>query len=519
MAQGGGQHCIVSFEEVRATVAGIDISAIAEMSVTATANSIPSITLLVDPVQQTGVLTDAVSPMRLATAKSVLELCRGLVKTDAATLSLSFRAVTSPAADSAGEAFSLSGWPLTDVALSPVHHGDICLVSLTFMHPVCKSDFGGAVPGLLSASFSYGDIDGGNPLEVFIAALRGFSDAKRIEPDKIGKYAFGSDPAVVRDGVLNQLDKAVGALETHVRWVGGGMLPGENVLSAWHDCLVKGIAAYASPGGGISVFRRFAGSVIPECSLALGGDYTAESLEVAEFAPWSTPSFSIPDSDIIALQFPAKDPAPLSGISITTMEAPATPVGGLHLDASLTGASPVDVFYVPDSELSAEYMYGPIQQCTEPGWLAGAYLFMLTQADRSITDAVKAKFGGFSSATSIARGGQAQLRGAPTNELQLAYSEALSACAQAYYETQLMKDLAFSVTARLMFRANGMVLCPGKVVSFTSDGAPVISGYIQRVTHTVSVSGKTATTNIVCSYPQYGAPPSGITSTANALYR
>lgn len=513
-------HFLVSFENVSASVGGYDISSIVELHLSATANDIPQITLLVDAGHSEGGEPQAVSPVSLDNARQIFETCRGMVKKDGSTLSLSLTCRADGPGGSDTQNLNISGWLLTDVSLSPIQEGGVCTVALTFMHPLCKAHFGGVVPGLLAKPPDLSSLSGSNPLEVFVSALEIYGEeAQRVQPRE-ASVPGASDAADVRDRLLQHLAKATESLNASVSWSSGGGLPAESQLASWGDLLRMGLTCYALPSGGTSVFQRFAKMMLPECSLALGGDYTQEQLSVGPLEPWAEASLTIRERDIVSLQFPQSDPSPISGVQVQSSNtADGSPLS-YHVDSCQTEETPSEIYYVPESELAADYLYGPIQQFQEPGWLGHMSYYEQCQSDGDLSDALGAQDGSLQIAVSTPRGGNPTFGGGGGGDGSPAvdYSEALLACAKAYYETSLMKDWSFTVNCRLLFDASGGRLCPGKVLSVQSDSGDVLSGYVISVTHAISVVNRSAVTSVVCTHPRIGAPPESITSTSNALY-
>lgn len=521
MSEPTPKQYLVSFENVSASVGGYDISSIVELRLQVVANTMPQLTLLVDVAGSgEGAGEKAMESVSLDNAREVFDTCRSMVRKDGATLSLSLTCSLDGPAGAESQSLSLNGWLLTDVALSPVQRQGVCTASLTFSHPVCKAHFGGAVPGLVAVPPVLDGVEGGNPLDVFIRALRIYESSQRFAPLP-ASVPGASSPAEIREQLLTRLSKATTDLEQTVTWTHGG-LPAFSYLAGWGDLLCKGLARYAQPSGGNSVFQALLGGLIPECSLALGGDYTQGTLELGPFEPWAAASLTIPDSDIVTLDFPQSDPSPISGVHMV-MSATNSGLGvSYHPIGCQAGEEsyPAETYYVPDSELSAEYMYGPIQQFEEPGWMIDMAQYELAQFGGDIADALlTAAGGGLKTAASVPRGGGASFgSGGGSGGSSIDYSQALLACAKAYFETSLMKDWAFTIGARLLFSTQGGIICPGKVIGVTAGGGEVLGGYITGVEHVISVPSRAATTRIMCTHPRFGTLPEAITSPTNALY-
>lgn len=505
----GTPNYLVTFDNVSAAIGGIELSAIAELRLAASANGVPALTLLVDPNQPSKGEAEALSSTGLADAARNVEGYRSMVKSEA-TLELSFLVNTIPGAQ---EWFSLTGWVLTDVSLSPVEMHGVCYASLTFMHPICKADFGGAVPGLLSTSDTLLPLAGKDPFSAFTAALNAYANAPRNPPEDVSG-GIGTSPAAVQKTVIDKLQSATQALQATVAWEGGAGLPCVSQLIGWSDFIAKGLAVYAAPSEGSSVLNRFLGQFVPECSLALGGDYTQPKLSLTKFEPWADPSLYISDGAILSMQFPQKDPAPLSGVSMVTLGTDNATGPSWHRETKQLSLKPASIFYVPRSELDAPYMYGPIYRMSEPAWLVSARSYMLAASDTGKSDAG----GGFNSPSTIGRDQAAPVSSVPNGGESQKYNRAMLACAKAFYTTLLMKDFTFTLTLPLTFDVSGGKLCPGKVLSVESDGNSVVTGYVTSVIHVVSVPSRTATTVVTCAYPRIPDRPEGIEDTKNALY-
>ena len=505
---------VVVFENVSASVGGYDISSILELHLNATANDIPFVTLVVDGGHSNAGKPEAASALALSEVRSLLDVCRAMVKKSGATLNLS---LTARAVGGRGDTqtMSISGWMLTDVSIAPVRRGGLVTVALTFMHPICKSHYGGVVPGLLASGLALDSVSGDNPLEVFVSALKTYGEsAKRSSPLPVG--IGGADSLRIRENLLTRLASATAALKSSLRWTGGG-LPARNQLAGWEQLHRYALALYAMPSGGTSVFQRFARVLVPECSLAVGGDYTSASLDVGPFMPWADESASVDDSDILGVQFPQSDPSPISGVRVIGGETGESALISYHLDTSQALRRTADVFYVPSEELQAEYLYGPIHQFQEPGWLTVMKGYAASRSNTGSSDLPSARYGKLILPGSK-KAGTATFSSVAEKLLpSFSAAQAMMACAKAYYETSLMKDWAFSVETRLMFRTGGALICPGQVIGFRSTGTTVVAGYVNSVTHTISVPSRTATTVIECTHPRFGAPPNGIKG-SNALY-
>jgi len=527
MSDQAPKHYLVSFKDVSASISGVDISSIVELRLQAAANTVPQVTLLVDvPGTIDGVGTKAVAPVSLDNAREMFDICRSMVRKDGATLSLSLTCqLDRPGGTTDGgapetQSLKLDGWLLTDVALSPIQRQGVCTAALTFSHPLCKAHFGGAVPGLVAVPPVLGEVWGGNPLDVFVNTLRIYASARRFRPLPAA-IPGASSPAEMREQLLARLEKATSDLEDAVEWTHGG-LPAFGYLAGWGDLLCHGLARYAQPSGGNSVLQAMLGGLVPECSLALGGDYTKAKLQLGPFEPWGSASLTVPDSDIVSLDLPQADPSPISGVQML-MSATSSDLGVSYHPIgcqAYKGADPAETYYVPESELSSEYLYGPIQQFEEPGWMVDMAYYELAKFSGKVSDVQGAVGGGLRTATTTPRGGGASFGsgGGGSGKSSIDYSQAMLACAKAYYETSLMKDWSFTIGARLMFSTSGGVICPGKVIGVTAGGGEVLGGYITAVEHVISVPSRAATTRIMCTHPRFGALPAAITSPTNALY-
>jgi len=509
---------LVSFEDVHATCGGVDISAITELKVSTMTNGVPLIMLSVDGGNSDMSGSVAAEGVSLDNARIIFDACRSMVKTDGATLSLSLTCRAVGPGGSETQTLSINGWMLIDVALSSVQRKGVCTASLTFAHPLYKAHLGGAMVGLLETPPLVSQVNGGNPLDVFVNALTTYASTARAKPEPITlPGAYG--PAEVHPILQSHLMKALSALRASVTWEGGG-LPAEKILAGWGPALCAGIAtSYAVPSAGNSVLHTLFSGLIPECSLALGGDYMAGSLTLKPFEPWADASVELSDSRVMSVDFPSNDPSPISGVKFMVA---ATSGGGFiswHYDGAQGGGSrPFEAFYVPKSELDAPYMYGPIQQFTEPAWLqqmAGHFDNLMSYKK---SDAETTGSGLWHSATTVPRNGSVPTGGGGSKVSSTVYAEAALMCAKAYFETSLMKDWGFSVSAHLSITVGGSTLCPGKVLKVTTPSGEVVSGYITQVEHVISVASRAASTRVVCTHPRFGKLPAAITSPKNALY-
>ena len=514
----GPQHYLVSFEDVHATCGGFDISDITELHISAPANGVPQVTLLVAAGTPAEGEPADIGGVSLSNARTIFEACRSLVRTDGGTLDLSLTCRTVGAEGESTQSLHLAGWMLVDVALSPVQRRGVCNAALTFAHPLYKAHLGGAMVGLLAQQPQLSAVYGENPLAVFVSALNAYASAARIDAPSFTVPGTAASLIDIQKGLHGQLLKAIAALSSAVAWRGGG-LPAANALGGQVQALWLGLASYGIPTGN-SVLHTLLSSLIPECSLALGGDFTAPSLELGPFTPWADPAFTIPDSDIVSFDFPHSDTVPISGVRLTVEASSGGDVvswNALGCQAG-NGAKPFEIFYVPQSELSAEYMYGPIQQFVEPGWLVHTAAYGSGLRARGESDVVTARDGTFHSPANVPRGEAFPLSGGVGDVPAIDYARAALQCAKAYFETSYRKDWEFTATLRLMFSGDAGMLCPGRVLSITSDSSEVVAGYVTLVDHVISVANRTATTKIVCSHPRFDGLPAAITSSANALY-
>ena len=433
MAESAPRHYLVSFEGVSASVGGYDISAIMELRLSAAANGIPQLTLLVNAGPEDAGGGTQVEAVSLANAREGLDRCRAMVRTDGGTLSLSLTCRLDGPTGSETQSLSLSGWLLTDVALSPVQRRGVCTASLTFQHPVCKAHLGGTVPGLVAIPPVLDGLEDSNPLAVFVRALRLYAVAQR-SMSLPAVIPGASPPDVVREQLLSRLEKATSDLEAAVRWTHGG-LPAFGHLAGWGDLLCKGLAVYASPGGN-SVLQSLLGGLVPECSLALGGDYTQAALELGPFEPWADASVTIDDSDIVSLAFPQTDPAPISGVKMVLSDTGSGLGVSYHVEGCQAGekAYPAETFYIPDSELAAQYLYGPIQQFQEPGWMVRMAELEHNKSAAPVSDARSASSGGLVTSATVPRDGAVAFApGGAAFSSSIDYSQAMLACAKAYF--------------------------------------------------------------------------------------
>lgn len=514
------KHYLVSFDSISASVGGSDISSVMEMRLTAAANSVPQLTLLVDAgaSKANGNLVDVVS---LANASGILGKFRSMMRTDGGTLSLSLTCTfTGPGGSNEKQSLSLNGWMLTDVAMAPVQRDGVCTAALTFQHPICKAHFGGAVPGLVAvpATLDGALVGSTNPLAVFINSLYMYGALQRETALPVSTPG-ASSPDATRANLLQRLTSTADALRSTVKWTHGG-LPAFAYLAGWGADLCRGLSCYAAPSSGNSVLHALLGGLVPECSLALGGDYTKEALELGPFEPWAESSLAISDSDIISLELPQADPTPISGVQIRTA-ATNSALGDTYMVEGCQageGALPAASIYIPQSELGAPYLYGPIQQFSEPGWMVGMSYSEDTEYLKWVSDTVCANAGVLTSAVTAQDDDISFGVGGGKGGSARDYAAALMLCAKAYYETSLMKDWAFTIESRLMFSVGGGILCPGKVLGVNAGSSEVLGGYITGVEHVISVPSRVAVTRIMCTHPRFGSLPPAITSRKNALY-
>ena len=508
---------LVSFEGVSASVGGFDISGIVEFRLQAAANAVPEITLLVD-IGQDG-SAEAVEAVSLGNAGQVFGTCRDMVRTDNGVLSFSVTCRVDGPGGPSTQTLALDGWLLTDVALSPVKREGVCTASLTFRHPLFKAHLGGSVPTLVAKPVAFPHAEGGNPLSVFTEALRAYGAAKRRTslPAIVPGAAY---PAEIREQLLSRLERAVADLESSLVWTHGS-LPALGYMGGWESAIARALAeSYAGPSGGNSVLQALLGGLVPECSLAIGGDYTKGQLEIGPFEPWADASLAIADSDIVSLDFPQTDPSPISGVRMILAYTESDKEGSYHPGFCQEGSMlyPAETFYVPDSELKALYLYGPIQQFTEPGWLSLASAYANREAARLEADVVQAATGKLRTAVTASRDAEVTFAQPQGGGAAIDYATAALACAKAYFETSLMKDWTFTVGSRLMFSVGGSVICPGRVVKVMADGREVLGGYVAAVEHVVSVPSRSAVTRVMCTHPRFGKRPDAVTSPTNALY-
>lgn len=507
---------LVTFEDVTATVGGFDISSILELQLSANANGVPSIVLMVDAGHTGSANTSLIGGrVTVGEIRKAYDALRPMVKTSGATLSLSLTARAAGGADI--QTLKISGWMLTDVAASPVEYKGVCTLSLTFMHPLCKAHFGGMVPGLLSAPPDLKGLHGANPLDAFAEALRVYGAQAKRERSDVDHVAGMRGLGGVRGNMLQRLSQASAALTGALAWKGPSRLPAQNVAAVWTDFIRMGLLYYALPGEGLSVLGRFM-SMAGECSLAIGGDFTSGQLEVGPFLPWAPASLSLDDSDITDMQFPSQDPTPLSGVRVESTDASVDEPTSHTIEGSQLSTVRMDSFYIPQSELDAEFLYGPIQQFSEPGWLMYAHGYALDATVPGKSDVRSASMNRYSDPRTVSRNQGAPAVASAVNAMKINYGSALLACAKAYFETSVMKDWAFTIGARFIVSGGGGLICPGRVLSVRSNGAEVLAGYVASVRHTISVAGRTAKTEIACTHPRFGAPPFGISGTSNALY-
>lgn len=500
---------IVSFEGVSATVGGVDIAALVELHLNFTANSIPTVTLLVD-VGAVNENASAVDGVSLAEAGGFLQGLRGMVKSSSGTLELSVTAVSTGPGGSDTQTLKLSGWMLTDVAFSPVVRGGVCTASLTFMHPICKANFGGEMPALLSTNPVFND-GGSNPLDVFISALKTYADTARVADvrDTPNVPDGSAGPLEIREALLSQMDKAVSALAAHTAWSGGG-LPLFTALAAYEPQVIQALSRYAAPTGGTSVFQRFSRALVPECSLVMGGDFTSSALSVHPLCPWASPTSSVGEGDIVSIALPQRDPSPISGVHMLSNDTSEELEDSYHQDGAQIKKLPSEIFYVPQSEIGAEYMYGPIVQLQEPGWLYDTHCLVVAASRTPPKQPATPTSTPISDDT-------ASINAMGESQVAIDYASALMACSKAYYETSLMSGWVFEVTCRLMLSAN---IRPGEVMAVKAAGSTVLCGYVNSITHSISIRGRSATTVVTCSHPQImGKRPESITSGDNAMYQ
>lgn len=504
----GARSYIVSFEGVSANVGGVDISALVELHLNFTANSIPTVTLLVD-VGAVNESASAVDGVSLVKAGGFLQSLRGMVKSSSGTLRLSVTAVSMGPGGSDTQTLKLSGWMLTDVVFSPIVRGGVCTASLTFMHPICKANFGGEMPALLSTNPVFNG--GSNPLDVFISAANTYADTARVADirDTPNVPGGSADPLVIREALLSQMEKAVSALAEHVTWSGGG-LPLFTALAAYEPQVIQALSRYAAPTGGTSLFQRFSRALVPECSLVIGGDFTSPALSVHPLCPWASPTSSVDEGDIVSIALPQRDPSPISGVHMLSNDTSEE----LEDSYSQIGAQikklQSEIFYVPQSEIGAEYMYGPIVQLQEPGWLYDTHCLIVSASRTPPKQPDTPTSMPISDDT-------ASINAMGESQVSIDYASALMACSKAYYETSLMSGWVFEVTCRLMLSAN---IRPGEVMAVNAAGSTVLCGYVNSITHSISIRGRSATTVVTCSHPQImGKRPDSITSGDNAMYQ
>lgn len=512
-----------------ATIGGESVESIVSVTLTAQANGVPSVTLIVDATNP-GAYKDEPQVFEGSTNRAVstyTKFCGRRDNGDTLSLTVSVKFVVG---DGDEQTLSISGWVLTDVVLAPISVGACPSVSLTCRHPLCKADNYGAIVDGTTLVPNDSAITGDNPISAFVSAIRACVAAAggpHANPDpKVRSGPLTAEQ--VRAALVTQLDESATNIE---QYIDTGEIPGFPCAKALGDLAgfaARSFRAYADTTTG--ALRTVLTSIAPECSIVVGGDYTQTQLKAMPFTPWKRPTASILETDIVTLGLPGSDTVPIAGAHLEAAAQRNGMANSFHLDSASAGLKPIPAFYVPRRQISNPTRVGAIQTFQIPAWIsrisacaagksAAGMSVPKAEAEGNLTTGINFSGG----KPNVSKGGSGNIAGS--------LGAAMMTLARAYYETFFMSDLTFSVTTRFMTKAGGEALCPGITLRIDATNAAaggesasaaseLVSGYVMSVSHSIDIRRRTAETTVMMSYPVFGGvvPPEIVNPEMNALY-
>lgn len=497
-----------------ATIGGESIQGLVSLNVVAQANGIPYVTLVVDARNPGGKSPGTAVAASTDAAIGALQEFQG--KRDKGE-TLTLNVVVTPLSGDGSAILSLRGWPLEDVILSPLTVGACTSVSLTCRHPICRADNGGTIPDDFTSPVPDTDIKGSNPVEAFLSSLSAYATAAlAVKPPDADVSDNNGSPTIqkVRTALVQRLKEGISTLEKHVSVSVG--FPAATLTSGIPSRQLA-FKPYAARACGI--LRPLLTSVIPDCSLVLGGDFTQTALTIKAHTPWATPSTSILETEIEHLRLPGADQAPLLGVGLDILSRVSD--GNCSFITDLSGANlkRTPVTYVPQPVLSSPRV-GPLQWYSPPAWIESMRALASCATSSKSGASLLDKNGKYKSAENYSGGPLGG--GGGDAKLHTDIGGAAMALAHALYDTTYRSTLVFHAVLR--FRPD---IFPGTTVGIKTVSANgvasdvnAVRGYVLAVSSAIDIRSKSASTELTLSYPVFAdkVPKEIIDGNKNALY-
>lgn len=495
-----------------ATIGGSSVKGLVSVTVSATANGVPYATLVVSAGSPAGVPASTVYAASTADALSVLESFRK-DRDKGSTLTLTI--VVRPYGGGGAQRLSLSGWPLEDVALAPLAVGACPAVSLTCRHPICRADNGGTLPDDFTTPPNDDDIEGGDPVAAFLSCLSACAAAARATVPPVSKESDGKGATPldrVRGELLKRLESGIQELERGVSVSAG--FPGADDLAEIPK-LARAFKPYAVRSCG--VLKPLLTSVLPDCSLVLGGDFTKQKLEISPFRPWADPSATVLETEIEHLRLPGVDMAPLLGVGLDVKTRVADANVSFVYDTSGIDMKRTPVVYFPESVIQSRRV-GPLQWYEPPAWLQSVRE-LASSASAAMNSASYCDKQGLYKEPSNYTGGDVGTSGGKS-DLHTKLGKVALALAHALYDTTYKSTLTFQ--AGLRFRPD---IFPGRTVAIKTveegvPGSESVRGCVLAVAHRIDVVSRSVATELTLAYPVFAGkiPDEIVDGNRNALY-
>ena len=307
-----------------------------------------------------------------------------------------------------------------------------------------------------------------------------------------------------------------------------------------NDCVKYALTAYSQSLERMSIWNIFAGAVLPDYQLTIMPTYWKKQLQVTPYTPWGKPAIVIYDDEISDISFPGVDAAPVGGVRMSyTGDQESPDLTFFRKDPAWQNAQiSTEVVYIPPRGRKCEEAIGRILPEQAPSWFITAMYCAAgkTGGVEGAHDATALQ----SSETSAEGEGLNSGALPPLTDQQ---AMALYGICKQYFLAKVKAQVEASFATPLLIKAEGSAwldsvstnggggwTLPGCVVRVkarakaTSNGQTpevvVFDMYVMKITHTLSVGGRTARTEWSGGYcrPENAFDGLAVNGTWNPMY-
>lgn len=503
-------------------------------------NTIPTVTLEIDPHHTTHDSPDVTLPT-IGDVKTWLDDLQKIAATkdSRCRIQVEVREWGNTEAQGLEQRLDLQDWILTSAGMGSVGGAGNVMIELVFQHPASKVDWAPAGYSLFSATTLYRNT------QLYGDIVDGFSQFYRSELTRLqaasSNTIMSGEPvprpaAELTTWLRTALEALSSNITKHLKW--DTQLPGNSVNYSGFPLIDSCLARHAANvkeyyaltlqhNIATSPWALLVGGLVQDYHLAVIPRFWTEALQVLPASPWAAPSMLLYTREISEIAMPGNDLADIGGVILDDIATPMalayTTANKARGETDPTLAPDMTyVAYIPDQSLTKS-IPGHIPRLAPPSWLS------------AVTMSFNTALGAYATAGNT-RDEESLPFAEALTDYAGDYRSALVAIAQQLFMSQYRNTMEAVITMPLRLRAMGSMwhnnyVIPGCVTRILADATgdstttfgthkALLDMYAVKVVHKISVEPPRAYTMVYGRYcrPEGGIPGVVSTPAYNSMY-